>query len=84
MKRFLKQCGRLILAGLLASGPWRAVFVAASEPSLRFDEVVYGGTASGAAAAVQGARMGKKVALLVDGKQIANRRDFGPLEADLP
>ena len=42
-----------------------------------FDIVIYGGTASGVAAAIQGARMGKKVALVVNGKHIGGMTTGG-------
>src|SRR5260370_29544777 len=41
-----------------------------SKPSRQYDIVVYGGTAGGVAAAVQGARMGKSVVLIEPGRPI--------------
>jgi glycine/D-amino acid oxidase-like deaminating enzyme len=49
-----------------------AIFLASSTaPAAEYDVVVYGGTASGAAAAVQAARMGKTVVLIEPGRDLA-------------
>jgi len=65
MKRFL-SLALVLFTGLCARAETQS-----------FNIVVYGGTASGVAAAVQGTRMGKKVALLVDGKHVGGMTSGG-------
>src|SRR6476469_2460336 len=57
-----------VLALLLLSAP---------APAADFDVVVYGGNASGAAAAVQAARMGKTVVLIEPGRHIGGLTSGG-------
>jgi hypothetical protein len=48
-----------------------------SKPARQYDIVVYGGTAGGVAAAVQGARMGKSVVLIEPGRHIGGLTSGG-------
>lgn len=60
---------RILLSGLLATG-WCGASFAGQPPAVTTDVVVYGGTSSGVAAAVQLSRMGKTVVLIEPTKRL--------------
>jgi FAD-dependent oxidoreductase family protein len=53
------------------------VLASSTAPAAEYDVVVYGGTASGAAAAVQAARMGKTVVLIEPGQHVGGLTSGG-------
>ena len=63
-------------AGLLA-GPGSAKAEAPAAPDTADDIVIYGGTAAGVIAAIQGARMGKSVVLIEPGKHLGGMTTGG-------
>ena len=76
MKRFIVRLSLLVAVAFVNTIPMVAE-IANAQPTDSADIVVYGGTSAGVAAAVQGARMGKRVILLAEGKHVGGMSSGG-------
>jgi len=67
----------LLVVVLLSLASASAQIATAPAPAAEFDVIVYGGTSGGVASAVQAARMGKRVLLLVPGRHLGGMTSGG-------
>src|SRR5436305_10676746 len=77
MSRQTQFLAGVLIVALVMAAPHAAVAAESAAQTHKFDIVVYGGTAGGVAAAVQGARMGKSVVLIEPGRHIGGLTSGG-------